>query len=225
MIPSIYKKVSYLKSNGNQYIDTNIIPNGNQKYEINVQFLNISHNCLYSVPAQVVNSVSRYFSCLLAPSKSINFFIEEQTAQQIGPSSGDQLEKKLIKVDLPGKKIYWGQRNKTLPSTIDYTKLPNTKITLFKNLATNVYSNSILYDFKITENNTITHTLTPVVRKEDEKTGLYDEIEQVFYPNLGSEEFITDYVPDGEESSVNCYLGSTKISKVMLGSTEIQNIL
>lgn len=224
MIPSAYKKVSYLKSNGNQYVQTNIVPNANQIYEATAQFLYLANDYFFSTEETVGNE-QRDFSCRLsASSKALTFFLATASTS-VSASSGDQLDKKSIKLDLVGKKAYWGSRNKALSTSIDYAKLPTTPITIFKDINLNSSGRLILYDFEITENNTVTHTLTPVVRKEDEKTGLYDEIEQVFYPNLGSEEFITDYVPDGQESSVNCYLGSTKISKVMLGSTEIQNIL
>ena len=53
------------------------------------------------------------------------------------------------------------------------------------------YKSSIkLYEFKISDGDTLTHEFIPCYRKSDGEIGLYDKVENKFYTNAGTGTFI-----------------------------------
>lgn len=216
MIPSAYKKVSYLQSTGVQYIETNIVPNINQKYVLDFQMLNTQNN-YYIMYSSETGKGS--FSLYANTSGSLWAFLPNASANTTGPTT----YRKTATLDIPRKRLTYGTAYKDF-SAPNANNFPTNVVTLFKYNTT--FAPIKFYSLKCTEGSDTIAELTPVVRKADEKTGLYDEVTQTFFPNLGTAEFITDYVPgEDDETEINAYIGSTKISKVMLGSTEISNIL
>ena len=174
ILPDTYTQVDYIESSGSQYIDTGIIPNINQSYEIKFSQTNISGS-------QIVFG-SRSSG---APNTSKNqvYLVSNNTLMFFSGTT------KIINESLQKDYIY--QLNlKVKDGTYDSNATYNTYIFALNNagLITGL-SKTKLYSFKIFDNEIIVRDFIPCFRNSDNEVGLYDLINNVFYTNQGSEAF------------------------------------
>lgn len=192
-IPSTYQLVEYLESSGTQYINTGYMPdiahtiigklsvnsgfstaNGIGCYDTNTA---IKKRCFFGgMPndeyLNIANSTSGYTGLQIQ-------FDTQQHLYTLTPSSVSIDEYTAINVNEYPSEIfilfgYW-------------THTPTTSIN---------YAHIKLSYFKVMYNNSYLKRMYPVYRKADNKPGMYDIVNGVFYTNQGTGEFIVG--PDKE---------------------------
>lgn len=181
-----YQFVEYLESDGFQYIDTGFKVDDTYGYKCTFQPNNTTDSIL--VGTRGSNSNSRW---CLNPSSNINVSWNAVYAMV----SPNDLAKHTIKMNyLNDRKRYLDDVEKTaIPGTLHSTASGYT-ITIFaghwNSSSASLYCSAKLWDLEITSGNDILHHYKPCYRKIDNKPGLYDTVEDKFYTNLGTGEFI-----------------------------------
>ena len=176
-IPIEYMKVDYIQSDGNQYIDTNLIGNQNTKFEISI------------VPT-VLTDVRHILGSIKNSSEAISFNISTSSnatsrwgSDSIKQSSGlTENNSYVISVSEDGyyinNNLWWE------PTQSDFTTTGNMYL-FGTNGSTTRFAGKIYY-CKIWSGNDLVRNLIPCFRKSDNEVGLYDLINNVFYTNKGT---------------------------------------
>ena len=183
-LPAAYQDVGYIESTGTQYINTGVYPSPLRKMELDMQFVGSSglrmsgmwqQNMSFGVGLPSGNAQWRF------DSGQSNLF-------SVGQSGANN--RHLFTIDVP---------NTT--AKIDSTGYSISTST-FSGVSRSIYlcgrnSDSLqnvggqrLYGCKFYSSDTLTHQFVPCYRKADNKTGLYEIVNDVFYPNNGTDEFI-----------------------------------
>lgn len=178
-----YRALEYIESTGTQYIDTGYIPQIGDVYNITFQPLALNKNQVYfgsRTTGDWEHSMDQVFF-----NQSNNNAI----------NAGNKL-------------LFFSGINITYYSTISLTEIYNYNLEISNgnyngnslkslyifalNNSGNVVANSNirLYRLRIYNNDNLIRYFIPVVRKSDNTVGLYDEVNDVFYTNNGTGEFI-----------------------------------
>lgn len=175
-LPSEYQEVEYLESTGIQYIDTNYISNINTKAY--TEFYVDTIPCgLYSSDSG--SSLSTNFSSYLSGNGKWRFGSGSATV----PISINSLYSSVQ--DKTGITINENNFYNYDTSINDFTSTKT--ITLFR--TNTVGFKGKIYKFKLYDENKIVRNFVPCYRKSDNKPGMYDTINNVFYVNQGTGEF------------------------------------
>ncbi len=200
VIPEEYTQINYIQSNGNQYINTRILPTNTMSYIYEFEPTNVSGSQYYfgSRPEQynigawgtggntqigfVYNSAyptGTKYSKMLRENNNyyrINYSLEKK-------QSNDTYRAHIILSNLTkslNEEIY----------TSYYAALTNVETPLYVGgVNPNGHSAQKIYKFKIYDNNILIHNFIPCYRNRDNKPGLYNTINNTFYTNAGSGEF------------------------------------
>lgn len=177
-----YTKLDYIQSNGNQYINTNIIPTGNTKISIDFQMVNQSTN-----QQGIIGSRNG------ANSRLTLFTGKSTSALQADYSTYGTLAKETENIS----SLNLNNRNTIELSNalvINGTKIKEVSATTFANTAYPLYlfannnTGSVqlpatmkLYSCKIYKNNILVRDYIPVKRNLDNMIGLFESCENKFY--------------------------------------------
>lgn len=191
-IPNEYQLVEYIEANGLSYILLNYFPREETSIQAKMHYF-ASYNQYCYFGCQDGNNVRAFKGYFY---DQTNYRFGNSTVSAYNPS-GKDIE------------VYF---NKTSVTTIvdcvsrsfnfSYSTAPigQYKLALFANNnggnITQICNNGFVYFFTIRENDEIKLNLYPVYRKADNKPGMYDVINHVFYTNQGSGEFLVG--PDAE---------------------------
>lgn len=187
-LPREYQELDFLENIDNQYIDTKIIPTNNITVNITLEFEQI--NTINTFFFGTKNSTIGYYFGYGWGGNNFGFRCGTTPIQQaIKP-----ITNKIYEIffgynflEVNGKEYL----NSISSDSIDNQL--NTSIFLFgvnnNGTVTDVFQGKI-YQCKIYDNNKIIKHFIPCYRKSDEKTGMYDLIERVFYPSLGATNFV-----------------------------------
>jgi len=175
-LPSEYQQVDYLECTGTQYIDTDFTPNINTK--VYAEFYVTTIPCgLYSSDSNA--SLSTNFSSYISSGGKWRFGSGSATV----PISNNSLYTSFQ--DKTGIMINGTNFYEYDTSITDFT---STKILTL--LRTNsVGFKGKIYRFKVYNKNIIVRNFVPCYRKSDNKLGMYDTVNNVFYINQGTGEF------------------------------------
>lgn len=204
-----YTPVKYLESTGTQYIDTNYKPNSNTKIELEYMpaanystFMNIygtqdssSSERFYSLVSGTPYYLQVNFSNNSNP--SVWGFNKNGTLNTNGNGTfSNILQRVKLSVDKSSVKIespeYSNTYNMTSYSTWGNRVNCNYNLVLFARNTGGVVSNNFngkIYYFKIYDNGNLVRYYIPVIDK-DGVACLYDKVEDKFYYNKGSGEFL-----------------------------------
>ena len=201
--PIEYKRLSYIKSTGTQYIQTDIVPSYSDKVEMDVQFGSEVHTS-YNSGLTIGYYDNDYGALTVAFDSSTSsgntgtaiFYVGFKWYSGIGSnhiiSNVDVTNRSTV--TLQRGTSSWGASTCTVSETITASD-PSTGMPIFGcNVANNIRPfdkrDMSLYEFKLYDsNNTLTHDLVPVERF-DGVLGLLDEVTNKFYTNAGSGDFI-----------------------------------
>ena len=183
-LPSGYKRLEYIQTNGSQYINTGYIPTKNTKIEM--EFYNFAKSLNAVFGARTSANVNDFD--LFASLYNLNEFVFD--------TSG--VRKIISQKALRNQKISAQVDKITINDITTSTGVANLNceypIYLFSiNTAGSFYTNCALcklYYFKIYENNVLQRDMIPAIRLEDNKAGLYDLISGVFYVDENGGNFI-----------------------------------
>lgn len=184
-IPKNYTRLEFIQSDGNQYIDTNLIAHSNMCCELDFEFVELpSDGCILGA-REGGNRIYFYH------------YYQKHLLGYGGYFGGGEVEigtrynvKTFLNV---------GEQKLIVNDELLYEGSNNNYINLHKNLflfdlnygsISNKYKTKIkLYECKIYEENILVRYFIPV-KTENNELGLYDLIEGVFYKNLGDSDFI-----------------------------------
>ena len=188
-LPSAYKEVEYIESNGNQYLDSLYNPNYNTK--IACKFAHNEHTIDTPVfGTRGYNSANQY-TLWSHPT-------EYGTSTGVSQCLFNSLQQNLVNyaqgtiIEFEYSKTGGKYHNTT------FTRSPssgtcNYSMIIFglrtqNNIDNRKFSGKMYY-FKIYDNNNLVRDLVPCYRKSDNVVGMYDLVNDVFYTNQGSGSF------------------------------------
>lgn len=189
-VPVGYRELEYLESTGTQYIDTGVNLSSNN-FKVECDFINTIND--YSREQAIFSiwtSTYRYWNVFIDYSKKIDLY----TA---GHTYGDTVALNTkYNLSLTRNSTTWTL--KLGDSTVTKTYSPSsTNITTLKiftrgDVPSTSYSNTYIQMFylKVIVGGTLVRNLVPCERMSDNKPGLYDTVNNVFYTNSGTGEFI-----------------------------------
>ena len=185
----LYTKLEYIESTGTQYIDTGIIANENTGFEIRFKTNNDLNNITYGsiFGARESSAKNELQISTYSPSSSSKGVLRYGTGGEYNADMGDVSSIQQLSLR---NKIYTGNSGTTRQLSTTFTSpVPITVFALNQNGTITQHGKLRLYSFKLYDNNTLVRNFVPAVRNSDNKPGLYDEVNDIFYTNQGTAEF------------------------------------
>lgn len=179
-VPSEYQQVEYLESTGEQYIDTGFV--ATDKFEITFNFIPI-----------VIDATQRYFGGMsIHPLSGVAFGMRNDSNFMFATNSTWSYDlplatstRTVIEYKNNGNVYLNGVLSTTVQPIITTTQ--NCIMFAVNYEGTIYYPASIkLYFCQIYNNGTIVRNFIPCYRKADNKPGLYDTVNGVFYTNANT---------------------------------------
>ena len=211
-IPSEYEEVEYIESTGTQYIDTNYTPVQGDDLEFKNVTINTFNGALFSAGIES-------YQLILLGLGSVCYYKYFQTGNAVA-SSFSTITNGNIKV-LNGN-LYI---NNVLKAEADYGGAVNTTLNIFQRA--NNTSNLIgkIGEIIISNNGIIKRDFIPCYRKSDNVAGLYDLVNNTFYTNQGTGNFIVGPIKENESislSDTNVNIPTIRGTNVLSVDTTVQ---
>lgn len=177
-LPSGYRKLRYLESTGTQYIQLNFGNDIDKQYRVDFQVNRASSWIMGSVVS------AGYVGDFGIATNTIRFSTSYVTGLNLSNA------RHIVEVDKSGYSIDGISTNWTTPVTSASSYYGN--IRLFCANASSLTPYGIIYRFETYDYTTgnLTMQLIPALRIADSKPGLYDVVNNDFYTNAGSGEFL-----------------------------------
>ena len=189
ILPAEYQQVEYIESTGTQYIDTNVVPDVNTGFYIDITILDLidsngkrlfgtsyrnqgfwggifiaTYNATDGGQMAYINSGNFYNPCLVSNTRMQISLIN----QHYTTSTGADINFKTGTMNSYGS---------------IYILNVNTDV------ATSTYSSAKLYKAQIYSGDVIIRNFIPCYRKSDNEIGMYDTVNNKFYTNQGTGTF------------------------------------
>lgn len=177
ILPEGYQQVEYIESTGTQYIDTGFKPNQDTKVEIYGQQVSYNYNSLFGVnPLFVVTSSGGKYA----------FRYNNTTFATSVSSLG------IAKLVLDKNNAYINDVLVNTFSAGTFQATYNACLFARANAGGGIEEkgSSKIYYAKIWDNGTLIRDFIPCYRKSDNEIGMYDLVNNVFYTNQGTGEFL-----------------------------------
>ena len=177
-----YTEVEYIESTGTQYIDTNFVASINTRLQLQTLFNTTSNLGLYGGQVQDADTGLRVFTSgnTLYVAHGGNRYQQTHSFSSNTIYTIDHTHTKFL---INGASIY------RTSSGTDYRNT-NLAICRCNGFSGTIYTlNGRIYYCKIWDNDVLKRDLVPCIRNSDNKPGLYDKVNKVFYINKGSGEF------------------------------------
>lgn len=185
-LPSEYQEVEYIESTGTQYIDTGFKPNQNTRFKIKL-YANLT-NTNYNSPYGENDSNNEFRIGIQSDDVNASWYIRYASQSVVIYAKIDKYEK-VINVD--------HNKNVVDFNGWQYRLTPETSFQSTKNLylfmangvsGRNFYGR--IYSSSIYDNDVLVRDFIPCFRKSDNVIGMYDLVNNQFYTNQGTGEFI-----------------------------------
>ena len=187
-----YVALSYIESTGTQYINSKYYATPNTGIEVDFQFTDLTNQQgIFGIKTSDLN----YSTHLFYINTSIKFAygFKDGSGDWTPTSAPADTNRHILKsnVDL-NYYSFDNQANVRFVNSIT----TNSKYALYifaggnDNLSVSNYAKIKIYSFKIYENGVLVRDMIPVKRKSDNVAGLYDKLNDAFYINSGTGEFI-----------------------------------
>lgn len=201
-----YDNVEYVKSNGNQYINLNYAAKKNTEVRLDIELIENSNTELTSVSGnnniigrEAITEDNAYSINIAATGTNsknhIYYWLDKTyasgaTAYFKAYSSVTPRSTMIVK---SGSATFQGETITVATKTADNTNkmilLGSFNSDQNKIFVFNRYDVKI-YGFQIYEGTELVKNLVPVKQKSDNKPGLYDTINNIFYPSNGEQDFL-----------------------------------
>ena len=212
-LPSNYKKLDYIESTRTQYIDTGYIPKTTTKIELDLSFNGDFKDI------QIYGGNNGFFGVADSPTKMylINFGngsnynrlypwfnkryeYEGQQAEPLNVNEDIRTNRNTLTIE--NGRISYGTINRTISNK---ESNQDNSMYIFGRRVYDGYStteidsgsftsyNMRVYDMKVYENNVLIRHYIPVLNTTNHKLGLYETENNVFYSNIGTGEFNSEY--------------------------------
>lgn len=202
-LPNEYQEFDYIASSGTQFIKTNIIPTESMSYDINIDFSFISLSYYGNIVSSQASGNAVYLTRLLGNTSKFTWAPPNSTVIELIDNViiGNRYNMKIHYESGNHSLLFDGEKLFTSNSDMVKTTVP---FTLFTNNSSNEYpSKSKTYKCRIRINGKRTLNLVPCQRKSDGKVGMYDTINDVFYTNSGTGEFLIGMENEYENTMLN----------------------
>lgn len=194
LLPAEYQQVEYIESTGTQYIDTKFYPNSSTSIEMKASNESGSNVCLYCSRGPS-GYQDKTYTAILMVGKAIKVDYHNTSYQNLATVTRGvpyvyRQNKNALYIDDKLVRIIAETEFET-----DYSMY--LLASHLGNSSVGNMGNIKLYYCKIWDGDTLVRDFIPCYKKSDNKVGLYDMVNNVFYPNLGTGEFIK-----GEECNI-----------------------
>lgn len=188
-LPDAYTALSYIQSDGTQYIDTGFKPNGNSRVAIDIAVTSGMTSFLFGARNTTTLSTSNSFSFPQINGSSLRSdYGSVENAISVNPLQRLSIDKNKNVTTVNGTTVTASQQ----------TFQCNYNLFLFSiNTAGNKYDRQTvakLYSCKIYDNGALVRDFVPCRRNSDSAVGLYDKVNSVFYANAGTGSFVAGAV-------------------------------
>lgn len=188
-LPRGYSELDYIENTSNQYIDTGIIPDENTKINIDFMYLSSYITNWNPIFGERGNVNTTYFAMFIQPSSlrlSPNY-----AGFDPGASSNTSIEAN-TKYNFRNEKGKWyiNDELKSGMSTTNTLVQGDKSIYLFGMNPSRFGTLVRIYRCKFYENETLVRDFIPALRTSDNEIGMYDIVNDVFYTNQGTGDFI-----------------------------------
>lgn len=180
-LPNGYTPLLYIESSGTQYIDTDYTPNNNTKVVMDFQLTNpnTSNQCIFGVAGQFSfrwYGTNSYFRSNGSDNKNFSTAI----------SSTDRhiVEKTATTCTIDG--------TYSVTNTAETVSLSLYLCAQHAANSTSNYASVRVYSCQIYDNDTLVRDYIPCFNPSGE-IGLYDKVNDIFYSNAGSTEFVARF--------------------------------
>lgn len=189
-VPREYKEVEYIESTGTQYIDTGYIANNNTNIIYDFEYLSGESNRYIPILGQRIVNGQKLFA-LWIQSSTGNIAINFDTTDTSGIENSNGFGRHVYK-NVGGKfylddtfitEIYYSEFQTDYPLSIFGLRTSATD-TEIRSLCGRVYS------LKIYESDELVRNFIPCYKESDKVVGLYDKVNNKFYTNPGTGEFV-----------------------------------
>ena len=185
-LPAEYERLTYIETNGAQYIDTNITMKTNTTIDCRFEVVDKVNDYLFG---QTQNNSSMMYSGLY----NASIYEYGWSAYNYPPADFVYMTQ-----SIDGSNLITTINNTTFTTPIN-TTLPSGTTKIFMCNDNRYYSGKArVYFFVMREGNTTVREMYPCKRVSDNAIGMYDMITKQFYPNKGTGSFtagpITDWI-------------------------------
>ena len=192
-LPEEYQQVEYIESSGTQYINTGVLATQKTSAYVDFQYLKTESTFIFG--SRISTGEAAY--TLSSGNSNTN----------IVSAFGSSWNTTIANLDLNRHTFYKNKFKCTLDdnTSIDVGAATTTftcpgSLYLFACYQTTgpyLYSTSRIFEFKLWQNDRLVRDMVPCYHKEDNVAGFYDLIEDIFYTNKGTGNFIVgpDVVP------------------------------
>ena len=185
-----YTQLEYIQSTGVQYINTGYKPKNNTGIYADFEFTDVetTQQRLYSAECLTNDNTGLCYSFYINGGNCFAYTYQNSTGNWINTGYVVDILRHKLKFNINNtKNMYLDNESYSIEGTATNDAIYNMMI--FANIRTGSidgYGKLKLYYFKIYEGNTLIRNYVPCKRKTDNKPGLYDIINNVFYINQGS---------------------------------------
>lgn len=208
ILPNGYIPLHYIQSSGTQCINTNHLATANTRTIFDYEYLNASASWtgLFGSDNNPTNNDMGYG--IFLNGSTYNCYVSNHTTggcwnQQVG--AWTQNQRTLL--DFTHSKLVVNNIAYNLTTTTFTTSLVPIYLFSFRRSTGNAGTSSIrLYHCQIWEGATLVRNFIPAQRTADKMIGLYDTINNIFYTNVGSNNFIAgpSTVSSSSDGSLHC---------------------
>ena len=190
----IYKSLNYLESTGVQYIETKIYPSPKAEFEMKAKLTEVKVNsCFFGASTDWAWGSSANSSLAFANSSSGQVFCVYSNSGQTGTITA-----------IPGgtyadfttefKNYTWKINGTTISEFTPIESWTNANMPAINIFNRKIYNQGSqdtkgkyrIYYLKIWDNGVLVGDFVPVLRKYDQKPGMYDYVTNTFYTNMGT---------------------------------------
>ena len=195
LVPNGYKVVEYIESTGTQYINTGYSPKSKTKANVKLSFLDLSYGS--AVMGAWNSSTDSRWQLFYVYSDGSNHEVLDfgygSNGNAYGVNISENVVYNILMYQQDGKVKLFVDNSSWLYDTPSYVDSGYNMFLFGRNRNNSINSPSKikLYSCKIYENDVVVRCFIPCVRKVDGVAGLFDTVNNVFYTNAGTGDFVT----------------------------------
>ena len=192
LLPKEYIRVDYIESTGTQYIDTGVIANQDTgfdiKFKTNDSMSNVSSEYGAIFGARESSTINELQLTTFAGTPMYFGTLRYGTGSSYTAGFGDLSTVQHVSLK---NKVYIGNSGTRLQLSKTFTTpVPITIFALNQNGNKIQYGKLLLYNFTLYDGDVLIRDFLPCYRKSDSVIGLYDVVNDRFYTNSGTGEFL-----------------------------------
>ena len=231
-IPSEYTEVEYLESTGTQYIDTGFVPNSNSGFKTKIVFSGYTDGIDdFIIGLRSNDNTYGRFAYTCTDFNNITFYCSFGTTT----SSSYRYNSNMPSSEIIECELNYKNSNTTITQGVegllpDKNNFIGEGLSFYLAGAYNAkgipkYKAMRQYECELTQGTEVVRDLVPCYRKSDNVAGLYDLVNNTFYTNQGTGNFIVGPIKENESislSDTNTNIPTIRGTNVLTVDTTVQ---